>query len=296
MTLGFLADTLDLSRFPAPQAIKGVDFEAIFADTMADLVARLAAVGITLDTGNLESEPAAILMQAQAYREMLAKADMNDRVRSVLVAFATGANLDHLAAYFGVRRMVVDVETAESDEALRRRVLLAPEAFASAGPQAAWLFHAMSADARVLNADVWSPAPGSVTVAIQARGGDGTADEDLIEIVRAHLSQAHIKPLTDSLTVRSVVNVPYAINVHAFVQPGPSTELVREQIVASLQAMAAARRTPARDVPRSAIYAAASVGPVDKVIVIDPASDIARDRGEVGVCVGMTVVVETHDG
>jgi phage-related baseplate assembly protein len=175
-------------------------------------------------------------------------------------------------------------------------VLLAPEAFAAAGPQAAWLFHALSADARVLNADVWSPEPGQVIVAVQGREGDGSASGDLVEAVRAHLARPDIKPLTDILTVRSVQNVGYAIAVECFILPGPAPELVRAEVTQALQAMAAARRTPSRDVPRSAVFAAASTPAVDKVLVAQPVTDIARGSGEVGICTGIDVTVTVYDG
>ena len=115
-------------------------------------------------------------------------------------------------------------------------------------------------------------------------------------MVRDYLHRPDIKPLTDVVSVRSVRNVAYAIKLEAFVLPGPDPVMIHEEVVASLAAMVAARRTPARDVPRSAVFAAAHVGPVDKVLVTDPATDIARDYGEAGICTGIEVKVTTYDG
>lgn len=291
------AASIDLSRLPAPDVVAPLDYEAIRSQLIADFRARWPGFDALV-----ESDPAIKLLEVAAYRELLLRAAINDTARGLLVAFAGGADLEQLAAFHGVTRFLIseatDTEPAlyESDEALRRRVLLAPEAHAGAGPIGAWLFHTLSADPRVLNADIWSPEPGQVIVAVQTREGDGEASAELLDAVRAHLAQPHIKPLTDILTVRSVVNVPYGIAVEGFVLPGPAPAPVREAMIASLTRMAAARRTPSRDVPRSAVIAAASVDPIDKVIVTAPAADVARARGEVAICTGITVEVTAHAG
>lgn len=279
---------IDLSRLPAPAVIESLDFEDILSEMKASAIEAAPELEEVLE---LESEPAVVVLQACAYQVLLARARVNDAARAVLVAFADGTDLDHLAAWYGTKRW-----EGEVDSELRRRVTLAPEAMATAGPLGAYLFHALSADARVLNADVWSPSPGEVTVAVQAREGDGHAAPDLIDTVRAHLARDEIKPLTDIVNVRSVENFPYEIAAEVFILPGPDPVAVRDEVTKSLEAMVAARRTPSRDVPRSAVFAAASVGPVDRVHVTSPAADIARNNGEVGLCTSIHVTVTVHDG
>lgn len=296
----FSADTLDLSRFPAPLAIRGIDFDAIMDARKLRLIEIFARFGIEYDLEALESDPAIIHAEADAYRELLAYARVNDAVRSVMVAFATGTDLDHLAAFYGIGRRVIVAATGstpavmESDGELRRRVLLAPEAFAAAGPAGAYAFHALSADPRVLNVDVWSPNAGEVMVAIQSREGNGLAPDDLVEAVRAHLARPDIKPLTDVLAVRSVTNHPFAVSLDAYVLPGPDPVAVKTEIEAAITAMAATRRTPSRDMPRSAVTGAAQIAVVDKVTLVTPSVDIAMGYGEVPVLSGMDVRVHTH--
>ena len=234
--------------------------------------------------------------------EDLVAAAVNDAVRDTMIAFAGGADLDHLAAFYGVMRRVITEASSsapavmETDAELRRRTLLAPEAFSSAGAPGGYVFHALGADPRVLNVDVWSPMPGHVNVAVQSREGDGAAPDDLLDAVRAHLSREDIKPLTDILSVRSVVNVPYDVVGTGYVLPGPDALAVRDQAVEAIKAMAAQRRTPSRDLPRSAVIDAASVGAMDKVIVSSPAADIARDYGEVAVLNSIDFEVVSYDG
>jgi phage-related baseplate assembly protein len=298
----FSSSTLDLSRFPPPLAIRGLDYERILSERLASLQTRFEAAGLEIDTLGLESEPAVIIEQSDAYRELLALAAINDAVRSTMIAFALGADLDHLSAFYGVARRVIaaaagsDPAVMETDREFRRRVLLAPEAFSSAGSPGGYVYHALGSDPRVLNVDVWSPMPGHVNVAVQSREGDGVAPVDLVEVVRAHLSRDDIKPLTDILSVRSVVNIGYQVAGVGYVLPGPDATAVRDQAVAAIEAMAAVRRTPSRDVPRSAVFDAASVGPMDKVILTSPALDIARDFGEVAVLTSIDFEVVSYDG
>lgn len=283
----FSATNLDLSRLPPPQAIRGLDLEAILEERKTRLVALFEAAGIGYDVEALESDPAIILQQADAYREMLTLAAINDAVRAVMVAFAVGADLDQLAASYGVARF-----EDEADADFRRRVLLAPEAFAAAGPLGAYAFHALSAHPSVRNVDVWSPEPGLIEIAVQVREGDGAAPESVLNAVRARVRDDMVKPLTDGVSVRSVEVVPYAIAVKVFILPGPDPATVQANVAASLDAMAAARNTPSRDVPLSAVIAAAQVGAAERVVVIAPAADVAMARGQVALRTGISVSVE----
>jgi phage-related baseplate assembly protein len=288
----FSADGLDLSRFPPPLAIRGIDYESIFAERKTRLLELLTEAGIPFDVDRLEVDPAIIVEEADAYRELLTLARINDAVRSVMVAFAVGSDLDHLAAFYGVERAA-----GENDVSFRRDVLIAPEAFGSAGAHGAYVFHARrAAPLRIANVDVWSPEAGRVEVAVQSSEGDGQSSADLLAIVRDRLYRKDVKPLTDMVNVRSIVNVPYTIKADGYILPGPDPQMVRTEALRSLQAMALYRKTPARDVPRSAVFAAASVGPMDKVIVHSPAQDIARGNGEVGVCTAIDMKVTVYDG
>lgn len=292
----FSAETLDLSRFPAPLAIRGVDYEVIMNERAERLVELFAEKGIIYTVEQLKSDPAIINAEADAFREMHMYHRVNDAVRSVMAAFSTGSDLEHMAARFSIFRRVLPDGTPEGDSELRRRMLLAPEAFAAAGPAGAYEFHALNADTRVLNVDVWSPGPGKVLVALQARDGTAAAPDVVIDAVRAHLGRRDIKPLTDTVAVRSVTVKPFAVSLVAYVLPGPDQVMVKTAIENSVAAMLAARRLPARDIPRSALIAAASVGPVDKVDLLAPAMDVIAENGELAVCTGVTVQVLQHTG
>ncbi|MFM8745990.1 MAG: baseplate J protein, partial [Aestuariivirga sp.] len=93
---------LDLSVLPPPEVIETVSYEPIVAAMRDDLVARFPAIAGVID---LESEPARKLIEVFAYREILLRARANDVARANLLAFATGADLDHLAAWYDVTRL-----------------------------------------------------------------------------------------------------------------------------------------------------------------------------------------------
>ncbi|SON55819.1 baseplate assembly protein [Hartmannibacter diazotrophicus] len=140
---------IDLANLPAPEAVETLDADAIAAERIAELATRLAAIGVPFDTGGLDSEPLAVVEQAGAFAETLLRGRVNDAVRAVLLATATGTDLDQLGAFLGVARLVLtpvdDTATPpteavlESDTAFRRRIQLAPEALSVAGPEGAYL-------------------------------------------------------------------------------------------------------------------------------------------------------------
>lgn len=152
---------INLAQLPLPDAVETLDFEAIVAAMKADLIARMPGLEAVMQ---LESDPLNVLVEVCAYRELLIRARANDAVRAVHLATATGADLDNLAALFGVARLTMlpanpatvppTAAVMEADAALRLRAQMALAGFSTAGPSAAYEFHARSADARVRDAAV----------------------------------------------------------------------------------------------------------------------------------------------
>lgn len=278
---------VDLSRLPAPAVVEALSFEAIYADGLARLQAILPDFDATV-----ESEPAVKVLQVFAYREMLLRQEFNDRALSVMVAYARGADLDNLAALVGVTRLVITEadpeqgieEELESDEALRSRIVLAPESFSVAGPELAYVFHARSADAEVLDASATSPAPGQVLVAVLSRTGNGEASPELLEAVEAVVNARTVRPLTDLVSVASAEIVEFAIEAQLFIYEGPDSSVVLAAAQASLQAYLDAGQRLGRDVARSGLYAALHVEGVQKVNLVSPAEDLVLSATQAPWC------------
>ena len=107
---------IDLSLVKPPDAIQPVDYEAIRTAMLADLKSRLAAIGIDFDVDGLETSPLVVTEEARAYRELYVLQRINDAVRAVLLASASGGDLDQLATDFNLVR-----RDGELDGALRAR-------------------------------------------------------------------------------------------------------------------------------------------------------------------------------
>lgn len=280
ITSSATSTAVDLSRLPPPDVVESLDFEAIYDAAKADFLARYPDFDAFV-----ESDPAVMLLQAIAYRELVIRQRINDAARSVMLAYATGGDLDNLAALFGVERREItpaDPQTntpavMESDDDLRRRTVLAPDSYSVAGPTSAYVFHALSADGDVLDASATSPEPGEVVVSVLSRTGDGTADQALLDLVETAVGGDTVRPLTDLVTVQSAQIAAFDITASLTLYPGPDAQLMLDTANASLDEMLAQNRRLGRDITRSAIIAALHVGGVQNVDLTEPAADIEID-------------------
>ena len=289
---------INLALLPLPDAVETLDFEAILAAMKADLLARSPNLAAVLE---LESDPLVMLLETCAYRELLLRGRINDAVRAVHLATATGADLEHLAALFGVQRLIVTpanpsatpptAAVMEADAALRLRAQLALEGFSTAGPSAAYEFHARSADARVLDIHVDSPEPGNVRVVVLSTEGNGTASAEVLTAVNEALSQENVRPLCDRVTVQSALVVPYAITAELAVQPGPDPAIVLASAQEAIAKFIADARAISRDIRLSAIYAALHQPGVEAVTLTSPSADIPIGATEAATCTAVNVTL-----
>lgn len=268
---------IDLSTVPVPNVVEALSYEAILAAMLADLRARDPQF-----TALVESDPAYKILEVAAYRELIVRQRVNDGARAVMLATATGADLENLGALFGVDRKTLDPGNAqalppvpptyETDEALRYRIQLALEGLSTAGPIGAYEYHALSVDG-IKSVGVQGPPdtdPGDVLVTILGATGNGAAGAPLVAAVNAALSAEEVRPLTDFVTVQSAAIVNYQIIATLYVSPGPDPEVVRANALASVTAFVESRHRVGADVRLSALYASLHVGGVDRVILAAP--------------------------
>ena len=287
--------TLDLSRLPAPLVLESLDFEALYQEALADFR------GLMGDNWSaaLESDPVVKLLEKAAYDKMMSRARINDAAKALLLAFARGSDVDHLAANYNVKRLtVVEADPSavppieaqyESDDSLVERTLFAFEGLSIAGPRDAYVFHAMSADGRVADARVGSPSPAIVEVSILSRIGDGVASEDLLEVVREALSDEDVRPLGDRVIVRSAGLIGYRIEAVLYLYPGPEIELILAEARSSLDRYINTQRRLGRDIRRSAIHAALHVSRVQRVELVHPVADVVVLDHQAANCTGFSV-------
>ncbi|GAB7536277.1 baseplate J/gp47 family protein [Burkholderia sp. 3C] len=289
---------IDLSQLPAPDIVGSIDFETLYGQRKARLISLYPAdqqAGIAAALA-LESEPMARLLQENAYREMVLRQLVNDSARGILLAYASGATLDHIAALFDVDRLVIDAgdpgngiaPTYEDDDSLRERVQLAPRGFSVAGPEEAYEFHARSADGRVLSASAKSPQPCVMVVSVLSRDGDGTAEPDLLDNVRAELEGK--RPQADQVIVQSAEIVPYAIRATLRFFSGPDRAVALAEAQKRVAQFASDMHRIGMEVTLDGLYAAMRVPGVQKVLLDSPSAGVAITTSQAPYCTGIELI------
>lgn len=296
MTVRSTSTTIDLSRLGAPMIVEQKDYETILAEMVAKVQELLPSFDATID-----SDPAVKVLQVAAYRELLIRQAFQDGGKQLMVAFATGVQLDHLAALVGVARLVVTPANAvagtaavyEDDDTFRQRVVLAPEGFSVAGPELAYVKHAKDASGDVADASATSPAPGRVLVSVLSAIGDGTASAELLAAVSAIVKDPAIRPLGDAVTVASASILRFAVRASLVTLAGPDIGLVLAAARTRLDAYLSLNRRLGREISTSGIMAALTVEGVLKVVLASPAADVASDMTQAAYCAGIEI---THGG
>ena len=288
--------TVDLSRLAPPTIVEQLDYEAI----LASLITRVQAVLPSFDA-TIDSDPAVKVLQVAAYDQLLLRADFNARLQGRLVAYATGATLDHIGAAIGLARLVVTPgdpalgtpATYEGDETFRTRIVLGPEGFAAAGPELAYVKRARDASALVLDASATSPAPGEVLVSVLSAEGDGTASPTLLDAVRTIVTDKGVRPLGDLVTVAPAEQVRFTLSARLWTFAGPDPALVIAAARNKLDAYLAGARRLGRNISLSGLYAALTVEGVQRVDLSAPLADILCDQTQAPLCTDIDV---THAG
>lgn len=289
---------IDLSQLPAPDVVETIDYETLLSAVVAQLVEDYPDIE---DVVQLESEPVRKLLEIMVYQAVLLRARVNDAGRAVMLASATGADLDNLGALYGVERLTIteaddSVSPAvdavmEADDAFRARIQLAPEAYTTAGSAGAYEFHARAADARVADVGISSPSPGSVQVTILADSGAGTPDSELLAVVQAVLSADDVRPLCDTVIVAGPDIVTYSVVAEIEVAPGPDAATVLAAARAAVESYVASVHAIGATVAVSGLYAALHQAGVTRATLSAPAADIVCGVTQAPWCASAAVTL-----
>jgi phage-related baseplate assembly protein len=288
--------TVNLSELAAPDVVETLSFESIFSAMLADLKARDTAF-----TALVESDPAYKILEVAAYREVLVRQRVNEAAKAVMLAFARGSDLDHIGANFNVGRLLIDAgdpdalppvaPTYEADDDYRSRIPLSLESYTTAGSEGSYVFHGLSASGDVKDISAVSSEPGEVVVYVLSRDGDGTASDELLDLVEAALNGETVRPMTDQVTVQSASIVEYSITAVLTLYPGPSSAVVLEAAQAAVEAYVEANHRMGYDVNLSAIYRALHQPGVQKVDLTLPAANIVVSDGQAPYCTAINITV-----
>lgn len=186
---------------------------------------------------------------------------------------------------------------AESDDHLRERIMLAPEAFSVAGSKLAYRFHALSASSSIVDVHVWTPEPGVVSLTVlTAEGEPGPA---LLAVVRACLNGETIRPLTDTVLVAGPETIELALKaeltLYTWADEGETLALARAAFATLAEEY---RLTLGKDVVRTQIIAALSVRGVYSVALETPEEDLELDGRQWVIWRGVAISAarERRDG
>lgn len=286
---------IDLSRLPVPNVIEPLDVERIFQATLADLKQKDA----TLVEGLTDTDPLWKLLQVCAYRELVIRQRVNDAAKAVMLAYAQQADLDHIAAGYGVKRLTLHPGNPsanpplpaimEEDEALRSRTQLSLDGLSVAGPEGAYRFHAKSASGDVLDAKPSSPTPGHVIITVLSRTGNGLASPALLQQVERAVNAEDIRPLTDYVTVQSARIVEYALKATLYLYSGPDANVVIANARKATERYVNDRQRIGQDVTLSGLYGALQQPGVQRVELHSPSNTLNIDHYSASFCTGIAL-------
>jgi phage-related baseplate assembly protein len=299
--------TLDLSQLPAPDVVETLDYETLLAERKATLISlypaeQQAAVARTLA---LESEPIVKLLQENAYREVILRQRVNEAARAVMLAYATGADLDQIGANYNVQRLTLtpaDNSTVpptaavmESNNDFLMRIQQSFEGLSVAGPTGAYEWHARSADGRIADASAISPSPANVTITVLAREGNGSASAELLARVNAALNDEDVRPVADRLHVQSAAIVDYQVSATLYLYDGVVAGPCLADAQDKLAKFLLEQRRLGRSIRRQAYASVLRVAGVEYVELSAPPDDIILDKTQAGHCTGTQVVIGARD-
>ncbi|WP_250294734.1 baseplate assembly protein [Wolbachia endosymbiont of Oedothorax gibbosus] len=239
-----------------PNIIEPLNFEEIFARMKEELISRDKSF-----TALIESDPAMKILEVAAWRELLLRQRINEAVKSNLLKFARGEELDNLAEFYGAER-----QDGEEDERFRKRIKARIVGSSTGGN---YRFQALSADTRVKDALVESLVPGKVQVSILSTQ-TGIPQEELLEIVRNQLNKEDVRILTDTIEVVSCNIIEIDIHSRMSISSVISKEEIKEQFIKKFEAS----RRLGWSVTRSWIIANLFVEGVENVELIEPKEDV----------------------
>ncbi|MFH0289513.1 baseplate J/gp47 family protein [Vibrio owensii] len=271
---------INLALLPPLDVVKQVDYEEILVE-----VAQKAGI-----ENASPSDPAYRVALAGSYREALLRQDANEQARGVMLAYARGAQLDHIGVTYYQHpdgSPVVRLD-GELDDDYRARLQASPEGLSVAGPDEGYKFHARSAHPLVKDVTVGSPAPVEVDLYILSYEGDGVPTDEVINSVTTYLEPR--RPLTDWVRVNAASVVRYDVTAQLVLKAGPDPELVRQTAENAAAAYVELKRALKGRVVESGLHAVLTVEGVEEVHLVGW-DDVICTKQQAPFCESLTVTI-----
>ncbi|MDR3134253.1 MAG: baseplate J/gp47 family protein [Prevotellaceae bacterium] len=176
----------------------------------------------------------------------------------------------------------------ETDEQLRERIRLSPSQYSTAGSRASYEYHARSANPTIIDISVTSPTPGTVVIVPLIE--TGAPPEEVLADIENVCSAENVRPLTDTVEVKSPMEKEYEIVVWLTLYEGADAVTVKAAVLASLTKFAEEkRRKLGKDIIRSHIAQLCRIADVYDVAVNTPAENIIVNADEFSNCTKIEV-------
>lgn len=186
----------------------------------------------------------------------------------------------------------------ETDEQLRERARLAPDAFGTAGSRRAYIYWALTANTEIIDVgvDIVPNTPG--TVVVYPLLADGSVTPTLVlNQVYSVLNDDYVRPLTDTVVVQAPTQILYTLSIGLTLYEDADPTDVQAAVEEAVTAYTVAQRqTMGRDIMSDHLIAAAMVNGVYDVD-LGAFVDIIVDSNEYAFCSSITVTVTgTNEG
>lgn len=212
---------------------------------------------------------------------------MADALAQGSLAYATGANLDHIGAtYYSLTRLA-----GEDDERYRERLAAAVERYA-VGLSGPWYESVARGVEGVADARVTTPSAGTVRIFVLANEtltdamgaalyANGIPDAALLAAVTAAVTADDMRQQTDTVQVRACTRQLFDVTVALTLLTGPDPALVQAEAEAGLREAAAKAARLGGSVSKELIAGAA----VDVAAASAAAITLATVAGDVATTV-----------
>ena len=300
-----------LANLPAPTIIQQVNYQVIFSQILSTFQTLNPAF-----TAVVEGDPAYMLLQVLAYQVMLiAQQEQND-ILGLLLAYAIDSQLDQIAANVDVIRL-----PGEQDNAFRLRIQQAMHLYSVAGPAGAYRSLTYAVAQNIADVAVFSPSPGSVTVAVMAYDSTPSANataqqlaqavcfpnftpvsgvtptqipqtDPTITAIQVALNSETVRPVTDVVSVVAATPIYYPLTANLTIYEGFDSATVLSQASANLQTYLGSIQRIGRSIPLSGLIAALQqTSGVLEVVLAAPTADVTVGQTQFGVATPITLNV-----
>lgn len=242
-------DVVDIGAVATPKAIETWAYEAILAARISTFLGYWNAARArdpslpAFDVETLETDPAVILQQVDAFREGLVRQRVNDAVLSTFLLFATGADLDARAAEYNTIRAA-----GEGDASLRLRAILAWENLSIGGSYGGYEYQARSVapvdilDCAVYGHEVQGVALGEVRIVVLGNTTRGATAPSVLDRVRQRFAGREARKVNDKIVVTPAAIRAYEVDATLVLGRGADAAVVRAAQLAATMKYAASRK------------------------------------------------------